>query len=122
MFRDEYIEQARRLCLLGCKDEELAKYFGVAVEAVDKWKQRYPAFLQAIKAGRQVADTQVAAALYKKACGYREGDTYYPPDTTAAIFWLKNRQREYWRDKQDVEHSGKFTVIFEDPFGRRFED
>ena len=32
------------------------------------------------------------------------------PDTTAEIFWLKNRKPEEWRDKRDVEHSGNVTV------------
>lgn len=29
---------------------------------------------------------------------------HYPPDTTAAIFWLKNRQPAKWRDKKEVEN------------------
>ena len=29
-----------------------------------------------------------------------------PPDTTAAIFWLKNRQPDKWREKQELAHSG----------------
>ena len=29
---------------------------------------------------------------------------YYPPDSTALIFWLKNRKPKDWRDK--IEHSG----------------
>lgn len=32
------------------------------------------------------------------------------PDTTAQIFWLKNRKPKQWRDKQDIEHSGNVTV------------
>ena len=35
---------------------------------------------------------------------------YYPPDTTAGIFWLKNRKPAEWRDKQEVEHSGNVTI------------
>jgi hypothetical protein len=26
----------------------------------------------------------------------------YPPDTAAAIFWLKNRQPKHWRDKVET--------------------
>lgn len=40
------------------------------------------------------------------------------PDTTAQIFWLKNRQPDKWRDKQDVEHSGQIggvTIINDIP-------
>ena len=28
------------------------------------------------------------------------------PDTTAQIFWLKNRKPQEWRDKQETEISG----------------
>ena len=35
---------------------------------------------------------------------------HYPPDTTACIFWLKNRQKAAWRDRQEVEHSGKVSL------------
>ncbi|MDR8011858.1 terminase, partial [Escherichia coli] len=38
-------------------------------------------------------------------------EKYYPPDTTAAIFWLKNRQKDKWRDKQEVEHTGEVNLI-----------
>lgn len=31
------------------------------------------------------------------------------PDTTAQIFWLKNRKPKEWRDKRDVEHSGSIN-------------
>jgi hypothetical protein len=29
---------------------------------------------------------------------------HYPPDTTACIFWPKNRRRDKWRDKHEIEH------------------
>ncbi|WP_291563694.1 MULTISPECIES: helix-turn-helix transcriptional regulator [unclassified Clostridium] len=32
------------------------------------------------------------------------------PDTTAQIFWLKNRKPQEWRDKRDIEHSGNMKV------------
>lgn len=32
------------------------------------------------------------------------------PDTTAQIFWLKNRRPDKWRDKQDIQHSGSMEV------------
>ena len=39
---------------------------------------------------------------------YRE---HVPPDTTAAIFWLKNRDPARWRDAWQVEHSlGKYVI------------
>ena len=62
----------------------------------------------------------VASRLYNRAIGYsckatkfatsdgritdqKEYIEHYPPDTTAAIFWLKNRQPEKWRDRKEVD-------------------
>ena len=36
---------------------------------------------------------------------------HYPPDTTAMIFWLKNRQPDRWRDRAEVEHQHLFNFI-----------
>ena len=38
----------------------------------------------------------------------------YPPDTTAAIFWLKNRRPDLWRDKHRIEHSGQVATNVRD--------
>lgn len=63
-----------------------------------------------MKAGKDMADGKVAMTLYKCAIGYVGPDgKYYPPNTTAIIFFLKNRQKFHWRDKQDIEHSGNIT-------------
>ena len=74
-----------------------------------------------------VADAEVSDRLYQRAMGFVAPDIdirvienrivetplekYYPPDTTAAIFWLKNRQKDKWRDKQEVEHTGEVNLI-----------
>lgn len=73
------------------------------------------------KKGKAVADAEVSDRLYQRAMGFVAPDIdirvienrivetplkkYYPPDTTAAIFWLKNRQKDKWREKQDVNHT-----------------
>jgi len=122
-YRDEYAEQARKLCRLGATDAELANFFEVSERTLNSWKKRHPEFLQALKAGKAVADAEVAEKLYQRACGYSheavkmfqaggeiisKGYTErYPPDTTAAIFWLKNRRPDLWRDKIEQEHTGK---------------
>ncbi|MEQ5326900.1 helix-turn-helix domain-containing protein [Proteus sp. fly-1008] len=122
-YRPEYAEQARKLCLLGATDKELADFFEVAESTVNNWKKEQIEFLESIKKGKQLADADVAERLFKRACGYvapdvdikvidsqivkTEIEKHYPPDTTAAIFWLKNRQRDKWRDKQDHEITGK---------------
>lgn len=112
-----YDKQAYRLSLLGYTDEQLAEFFEVCKDTINEWKKVYPKFSASIKKGKQDADANVAESLYKRATGYSceetdikviEGEIvktkirkHYPPDTAAAIIWLKNRQKAKWRDKID---------------------
>ena len=121
-YREELAEQARKYCLLGATNEQLAELLEVATSTVDKWLAEKPEFSGAVKAGRAVADARVAQCLFGRATGYdcpedkvflHEGQPvivptvkHYPPDTTAAIFWLKNRRRADWKDYKAVEVSG----------------
>ena len=123
-FRLEYIEQATKLAKLGATDNELADFFDVAVRVLHRWKVRYPEFFEALKVGKGDADARVVRSLYQRAVGYTietekvfcntKGDVtrvptveHIQPSDTAAIFWLKNRDRDNWRDKQEHEHTGK---------------
>lgn len=122
-YRDEYAEQARKLCLLGSTDEELADFFGVVPQTIYNWQASHPEFLESIKRGKMMADAEVADRLYRRALGYEHEAVkifqfqgapvevpyteIYPPDTQAASLWLRNRQPKKWRDKQDVELTGK---------------
>ncbi|HCQ8390850.1 TPA: terminase [Klebsiella oxytoca] len=121
-YQEAYAEQARKLCLLGYTDVDLADFFEVSEATINNWKHEYPEFLESIKKGKAVADGEVVAKLFHRATGYEHPEDdirsvdgtivitptvkHYPPDTTAAIFWLKNRQPKTWRDKQEVEQSG----------------
>jgi hypothetical protein len=128
-FRDHYLEmmtEAKELGLSGATDFEIAQHFGVPQLTLDYWKRRVPEFAAALRAARDIADEKVAASLYHKARGYTfqseeikvvDGaiirvptTTHVAPDTTAMIFWLKNRQREQWRDQQDVSVSGAIDL------------
>jgi hypothetical protein len=128
-FKPEYIEQARKLCQFGHTDPELAGFFGVHLQTINNWKAKYPEFLYALKAGKEIADNRVERSLYSRAVGYsyeavkifmpagRKDPVYapyiehMPPDTTAAIFWLKNRDPQHWRDNQQLEHvMGKYII------------
>lgn len=118
----EFPEQARKLCLLGATDLEIADFFEVSVASLYRWKNEHPEFCEALKEAKAEADKRVEESLYHRALGYSHdavkifmpaGATepvhapyreHYPPDTTAAIFWLKNRQPERWRDKQEHDH------------------
>lgn len=122
-YKSEYAEQAYKLALLGATDKAMADFFGVSESTFSLWKTEYAELSEALKNGKDVADATVASKLYNRAIGYDHKETvtasfqgkitdaievvkHHPPDTTAAIFWLKNRQRGQWRDKQEVEHSG----------------
>ena len=125
-YRQEYAEQARKLGLVGVTDKQLADFFDVNESTITRWKQKYPEFCTSIKKGKVVADAQVVDSLYNRALGMEveevevrgDGDDeikrvtkkHIPPDTTAQIFWLKNRQPELWRDKPTVENSVQEAV------------
>ena len=109
-YKPEYAEQAENLSLLGFDDIRLADSFGISLTALKLWKNKHPEFVAAIKNGKDVADGKVGISLYKQATGFTGPDgKYYPPNPTACIFWLKNRQKAVWRDKHEVEHSGEIT-------------
>src|SRR5215472_1309580 len=119
-YRQEYAEQAHKLCLLGAIDADMADFFGVSETTLNHWKQAHPKFLASLTRGKAYADANVAERLYQRALGYSHeavkifmpsGTTepvyapyteHYPPDTPAASLWLRNRQSGKWRDR--VEH------------------
>lgn len=116
----------------GLTDEQIANNMGITTSTFYEWKKKYPNISESLKKGKEVVDIQVENALYKKALGYNAKvlkhfklkDIYYdgegrrcekeylkevfdevhvPPDTTAQIFWLKNRKPAEWRDKQEID-------------------
>lgn len=127
-YREEFAVQAEKLCLLGATDMEIADFFEVTDRTIYRWKHAHPEFCQALKAGKEKADERVERSLYQRAIGYTheavkifmpanaDAPVYapyreqFPPDTTAGIFWLKNRRPDSWRDKQEHAHSGELTV------------
>lgn len=114
-YKAEYAEQARKLCLLGATDADLAEFFEVSEQTINAWKKAHKAFLESLKAGKRLADAEVAERLFQRAMGYshpeekvfnNQGEIvthqttkHYPPDPTSMIFWLKNRDPERWREK-----------------------
>lgn len=125
-YKPEFVAQAEKLCLLGATDLDVADFFEVDVRTLHRWKAEYPDFCHSLKAGKEVADARVERSLFSRATGYEHDEVdirvvkgeivqtpirkFYPPDTTAAIFWLKNRKPAEWRDKVEMEHGG--TVQF----------
>ncbi len=122
-YQPQYADQARKLCLLGYTDAELAAFFGIAESTLNRWKHDHPGFWESINAGKVIADAQVADSLFRRATGeeiivekaIKNADGSYeamrlkqfvPGDVTAQRLWLLNRRKSDWRDKQDIEHSG----------------
>lgn len=130
-YKSSFNKQVEKLCLLGATDKEIANFFEISERALNVWKKKYPKFMQSIKNGKDTADTNIANSLYNRALGYSHNAVkiivadkkvqqvpyveHYPPDTTAAIFWLKNRNKEKWRDQQNIEHSGNVIVEEKQP-------
>lgn len=120
----------------GLTDEQIANNLNIATSTFYEYKKEYPEFSEALKKGKEVVDYEVENALLKRALGYDYEEKTYEmryneqlnkyvevltkrvtkqvaPDTTAQIFWLKNRQSSKWRDKQQIEHSGNINNPFE---------
>ncbi len=112
----------------GATDFEIADSLGVSVRTLYRWKAENEDFRQSLKIAKDVADERVVRSLYQRAVGYEQDaiKIFMPagaekpviaeyvekiaPDTTAAIFWLKNRQSKEWRDKIDHELSGEVAI------------
>ena len=115
--------------MLGATNEDLAGLFDVAVRTIDNWIATIPEFAAAVQQGRDVADADVVQSLHSRATGYNyEAEKIFhyrgevmkvphtvhcPPDTTACMFWLRNRRRRDWLEKselrreEEVERGGR---------------
>lgn len=142
-YKPEYADLAYKFTLLGADDEGLAELFEVSTVTVNSWKKNHPEFLKALKDGKGKADAEVADRLYKRATGYEYMEQQatkikhvkydngkrlsedeevvitdvlkiVPPDATSIIFWLKNRQRQHWRDRYDHKQFGTVKHQYEE--------
>jgi transcriptional regulator with XRE-family HTH domain len=127
IFSDEIKNRIELLARKGLTDDEMAFSLGITQQTLNNWKKKSPKFFESLNDWKHKADSEVERSLYERACGYSHPETkvfcnngeiiteevirHYPPDPTAMIFWLKNRQKDKWRDKQDVEHSGAVSVM-----------
>jgi hypothetical protein len=107
----------------GLTDEQIATNMGISVASLYNWKRDHLEIFEALKEGKEVVDRQVENALLKSALGYmydevteeRQDDELVvtkvvhkevQPNTTAQIFWLKNRKRAEWRDRVENAITG----------------
>ncbi|MCQ6331772.1 hypothetical protein, partial [Bacillus cereus] len=107
---------------------------GVTRVTLHNWRKKHPIMHQAVRRGKEVVDREVENGLFKSATGYtyeevtverqqneddmksvetKRAKRQVPPDSTAIIFWLKNRKTQAWRDRREIDHSGemKQTVV-----------
>jgi hypothetical protein len=128
LYKPAFVKQAIKLSEYGATDQEMADFFEVDVRTLYRWKHDHDDFCQALKTGKETADERVERSLYQKAIGYEQDEVkifmpagadepvYAPfrakiaPDTTAAIFWLKNRRSQEWRDKNETQLSGEIIA------------
>lgn len=119
-FRQKFVDQARVLTQLGATDNELAEFFKTTQRTINRWKTEHADFGNALRVGKHEADERVTRSLFQRAVGYSLPETHvsvhqgkvlktelmkhFPPDTTACIFWLKNRRPEEWREKFEHDH------------------
>lgn len=118
---NEWLEQDK-LTLLegwardGLTDEQIANNIGISRSTLFEWRKNHQDISNALKKGKEVVDIEVENALLKRALGYNYDEITYEngvetkrvtkqvaPDTTAQIFWLKNRKKAQWRDKVEYE-------------------
>lgn len=152
-YKPEYAVRAAELCEAGATDDQLADEFGVAQKTINRWKVAHADFRQSIKDAKAPTDDRVQRTLYHRAMGgeveeqvpiklkrikYVDGrkvaeeeyvemvtvKKFIPPDTTAAIFWLKNRRAKDWRDVHKHEHGdvGAFDHYTDDDLAKYVRD
>lgn len=114
----EWLDEDKLLLLQGwardgLSDEQIADNMGISVRTLYRWKNEYCQLCHALKKGKDAADREIENALFKRAKGYdykevreetKDGKVvkrivttkHIPGDTTAQIFWLKNRKPEHW--------------------------
>ena len=121
---NEWLEKDKLILLEGwardgLTDEQIAKNIGISRASLYEWKKKEIDIFDALKKGKEVIDFEVENALLKRALGYtitinedkldKDGcvhtlkkEVHIPADTTAQIFWLKNRKKEQWREKVEI--------------------
>jgi len=120
-YSKKMLRLAEELARKGNNNREIAQKLGIHEDTFYTWLKKYSEFSETIKKAREeYAIPEIEGALFKKATGYWIEETkirpdgkietikkYIPPDTTAIIFFLKNRAPERWRDRTEINASGK---------------
>ena len=86
----------------GLTDEQIASNIGIGYSTLQTWKGKYQDIQDSLKKGKEVVDYAVENALLKNAL---------KGDTTAQIYWLKNRRPDKWRDKPGYEDTRELDKL-----------
>lgn len=129
-FNEKMQDRVKALALKGFTDKEMSFVLGIDEATLNNWKKAHSTFFESLKDWKAEADAAVERSLWARANGYTCPETkpqwvqdengghweyaemvkHYPPDPTSMIFWLKNRQPEKWRDKQDLAVTGDLSI------------
>ena len=125
-YSPELLPIIKELALLGCSEERISKILNISYETFKYWKKHKPEFYAALHEGRDLADSKVAASLYKRATGFTakeqhvaiyrgvpvitEVERYYPPDPWSAMKWLQTRQRDTWSESHRLEITNNINI------------
>ena len=118
-YNDEVFEKAMIAYKYGATDKQVAEDIKVCEDTIHNWKKKHPKFFESLKEQKRFADGDVEEALFKRAKGYEKEvikdngnleEKHYPPDTTACIYWLKNRQPDKWTDRTQQEVTQTVTM------------
>ncbi len=121
---DYHDDWAWSLAIKGATNEEIAEAFGVSTRTIIRWMKEYESFGEAVEHGKNIADAKVERSLYKRATGYEITETektidmdkdgnpkpvriksvtkQIAPDTMAIMYWLNNRKRVHWSQRQEL--------------------
>ena len=131
-YKPAYCDLVYKFRLLGLGEERIAELLEISLSTLRSWRETHVDFLSAWRAGGEEADAKVVQSMYHRAMGYshpaekiqfdKDGNElraeyteHYPPDTSAGMFLLTNRQPQLWR-RRDLptgdagELSGQITV------------
>ena len=123
----EIRESIKIMARKGFIDKEMCAVLHISEPTLTGWKKKYPEFFTSLNDWKHEANENVVRSLYERACGYEHPEDkifchngeiiservtkHYPPDATSIIFWLKNREPNKWRDKQEVEVSANENLM-----------
>jgi hypothetical protein len=128
-YKPAYVDQAKKACEAGFTDVEVGKLFGVSEVTINEWKLAHKEFCLALKSGKTAADDRMERSFYQRGLGYdyeskktvkdntgfeqvTKTTQHVPGDVGAQFRWLSNRRPEVWRERHEVDVSGKIENVF----------